>query len=242
MHSATTISSPVTFNDLRDEDRDGQDASSAPQEEQSNTIVDESQLFSRFSKNEETVVLIDGANTHHASQMLGLTIDYGKLRTLIDRFCNLQCVYFFTAIASPSESYTPKLRVQIDWMTYNGFRVIQKPAKMLRNASNEKIFKGNMDIEIAVYALEYCTAYKHIVLLTGDGDFRILVEALQKRGKRVSVISTTVTDPMVAADELRRQVDSFIDLCDIKHLVARKHHNTSSVQGAVKNGRTGGSS
>ncbi len=240
MHSVAAVPSHATLTDIRDEDHDGQDVSFAPQEEQSSTTIDETQLFSRFSKTEETAVLIDGANTHHAAALISLTIDMGKMRTLISRFCDLQCVYFFTAVASPSESYSSKLRSQLDWMQYNGFRVIQKPAKILRNAAGDKMLKGNMDIEMAVYALEYCSAYKHIVLLTGDGDFRILVEALQNRGKRVSVISTISSEPIVAADELRRQVDSFIDLSDIKHLIARRHPNTPPVQGVVKNGRSGG--
>jgi hypothetical protein len=57
-----------------------------------------------------------------------------------------------------------------------------------------------------------------MVLFSGDGDFRSLVEAMQRRGVRVSVVSTISTQPAMVADELRRQADEFIDL---SHLIPK---------------------
>jgi uncharacterized LabA/DUF88 family protein len=78
-----------------------------------------------------------------------------------------------------------------------------------------------MDIELAVDAMELAEHLDHIVLFSGDGDFRTLVEALQHKGKRVSVVSTLTTQPPMVADELRRQADQFIDLADLQKDICR---------------------
>ncbi len=47
-----------------------------------------------------------------------------------------------------------------------------------------------MDIELAVTAMEMAEHIDQMVLFSGDGDFRSLVEAVQRQGVRVSVVST----------------------------------------------------
>jgi uncharacterized LabA/DUF88 family protein len=61
----------------------------------------------------------------------------------------------------------------------------------------------------------------HMVLFSGDGDFRPLVEAVQRRGARVSVVSTTSTQPPMIADELRRQADQFVDIVELQPKISR---------------------
>ncbi len=104
----------------------------------------------------------------------------------------------------------------IDWLDYNGYRVITKPTKEFTDASGRRKVKGNMDIELAVDALELAGTVDHFVLFSGDGDFRYLVEALQKKGRKVSVASTVTTQPAMIADDLRRQADHFIELSKLK--------------------------
>jgi NYN domain len=72
-----------------------------------------------------------------------------------------------------------------------------------------------------VDAMRLADALDHVVLFTGDGDFRALVAALQLKGKRVSVISTLQTTPAMVADELRRQADQFIDLAELEDHICR---------------------
>ena len=81
--------------------------------------------------------------------------------------------------------------------------------------------KGNMDIELAVNAMEMAPHIDHMFLFSGDGDFRSLVEAMQRKGVRVSVVSTITTHPPMVADELRRQADEFVDLITLSSKVAR---------------------
>jgi len=109
----------------------------------------------------------------------------------------------------------------IDWLDYNGYTMVTKPTKEFIDAAGRRKIKGNMDIELAVDAMELADHLDHLVLFSGDGDFRSLVEALQHKGKRVSVVSTLTTNPPMVADELRRQADQFIDLAHLHEEIGR---------------------
>jgi uncharacterized LabA/DUF88 family protein len=78
-----------------------------------------------------------------------------------------------------------------------------------------------MDIELAVDAMEMAPHVDHIVLFSGDGDFRSLVEAVQRRGVRVTVVSSISTQPQMCADELRRQANVFLDIVDLQPKIIR---------------------
>jgi uncharacterized LabA/DUF88 family protein len=69
--------------------------------------------------------------------------------------------------------------------------------------------------------MELAPYIDHMVLFSGDGDFRSLVEAVQKRGVRVTVVSTVATQPPMVADELRRQADQFIDITELQGKIGR---------------------
>src|SRR4029077_18620540 len=87
-----------------------------------------------------------------------------------------------------------------------------KPIKEFKDANGRRKVKANIDIELAVDAMEMSQHIDEMVLFSGDGDFRSLVEAMQRRGVRVTVVSTIYTQPAMIADELRRQTDVFLDL------------------------------
>ena len=99
--------------------------------------------------------------------------------------------------------------------------MITKPTKQFTDATGRTKIKGNMDVEIAVTALQIASQIDHAVLLTGDGDFVSLAAALQGQGKRVSVVSSLKTNPPMIADELRRQVDQFVDLMQLENDISR---------------------
>ena len=96
-----------------------------------------------------------------------------------------------------------------------------KPAKEFVDSTGRRKVKGNMDIELAVAAMEMAQHIDHMVLFSGDGDFRSLVEAVQRKGVRVSVVSTVSTQPSMVADELRRQADEFVDLTSLMPRIGR---------------------
>ena len=94
------------------------------------------------------------------------------------------------------------IRPLIDWLDYNGYTVVTKATKEFVDQTGRRKVKGNMDIELAVDAMEIAGTIDHMVLFSGDGDFRSLVEAVQRRGVRVTVVSTISTQPPMVADEL----------------------------------------
>jgi uncharacterized LabA/DUF88 family protein len=166
-----------------------------------------------FLPNERIALFIDGANLYSASRNLGFDVDYRNLLAFFRGKGNVIRAYYYSAVLE-TEEYSP-LKPLIDWLAYNGYSLVTKPAKEFTDASGRRRIKGNMDVEVAVDMLELAPAIDHAVLFSGDSDFRRLVEAVQRRGVRVTVISSIRTSPPMVADELRRQADQFVDLVDI---------------------------
>lgn len=172
-----------------------------------------------FYPNERIALFIDGANLYATSKSLGFDIDYKNLLKHFRKQGQLIRALYYTAIAEDQEYSS--IRPLIDWLDYNGYTMVTKPTKEFTDGSGRRKVKGNMDIELAVDAMRLARELDHIVLFSGDGDFRSLVQALQEMGKRVSVISTLETQPAMIADELRRQADQFIDLADLEREIGR---------------------
>ena len=139
---------------------------------------------------------------------------------------------FYTALVEDQE-YSA-VRPLVDWLTYNAFTVVTKPVKAFTDVEGRRKLKGNMDVELAVDAMRLAPQLDHIVLFSGDGDFRSLAAALQEKGKRVSVVSSLVTQPPMVADELRRQADQFIDLADLEPIISRDAPRRASPSAAQK--------
>lgn len=173
-----------------------------------------------FYQTERIALFIDGANLYATAKALGFDIDYKRLLLLFRKKGQLIRALYYTALAEDQEYSS--IRPLIDWLDYNGYTMVTKPTKEFTDASGRRKIKGNMDIELAVDSMELAEHLDHIVLFSGDGDFRTLVEALQHKGKRVSVVSTLHTQPPMVADELRRQADQFIDLSDLIPEIARE--------------------
>ncbi|MEL7429456.1 MAG: NYN domain-containing protein [Pseudomonadota bacterium] len=172
-----------------------------------------------FDKREKVALFIDGANLYATSKTLGFDIDYKRMLKFYQSRAYLLRAYYYTALVEDQEYSS--IRPLIDWLDYNGYRVITKPTKEFTDSSGRRKVKGNMDMELAIDAMELSDTVDHIVLFSGDGDFRPLVEALQRKGRKVSVVSTVVTNPPMIADDLRRQADHFIELTDLKKDIGR---------------------
>ncbi len=165
-------------------------------------------------------LFVDGANLYHTSRALGFEIDFAALLDYFRGGTYLVRAFYYTAIVE-TEDYSP-LRPLTDWLAYNGWQVVTKPAKQQADPTGRLRLKGNMDVEIAVDMLELAPQLDHVVLFSGDGDFRRLVEAVQRMGVRTTVVSTTRAQPPMIADELRRQADAFLDLEEIAPQVTRR--------------------
>jgi len=176
-----------------------------------------------FYPTERVALFIDGANLYATAKSLGFDIDYKRLLRLFRGRVLLVRALYYTALAEDQEYSS--IRPLVDWLDYNGFSMVTKPSKEFVDGAGRRKIKGNMDIELTVDALRLADTLDHIVIFSGDGDFRSLVAALQQMGKRVSVVSTLHTQPPMIADELRRQADQFLDLADLEKEIARAHNN-----------------
>jgi len=173
-----------------------------------------------FDAREKIALFIDGANLYAAAKALGFDIDYRKLLKAFQSRGYLLRAYYYTALIEDQEYSS--IRPLIDWLDYNGYKVVTKPAKEFTDSMGRRKIKGNMDIELTIDAMELGDSVDHFVIFSGDGDFRSLVEALQRRGRKVSVVSTLSTQPPMIADDLRRQADHFIDLKSLRDEVGRE--------------------
>ena len=172
-----------------------------------------------FYPEERVVLFIDGANLYSTAKALGFDIDYRRLLALFRQRARLLRAIYYTALIDDAD-YSP-IRPLIDWLDYNGYSLVTKPAREFTDNLGRRKFKGNMDIELAVDVMRLADSIDHVVLFSGDGDFRSLVEAVQAKGRRVSVVSTLATRPPMVADDLRRQADQFIDLTDMRDDIGR---------------------
>ncbi len=159
---------------------------------------------------ERIALFIDGSNLYAAARALGFDVDYKKLLEFFSGRGYMVRALYYTALIEDQE-YSP-IRPLVDWLDYNGYTMVTKPTKEFTDATGRRKIKGNMDIELAVDMLEMAETLDHLYVFSGDGDFRRLVEAVQRKGKRVTVVSTVRSSPPMAADELRRQADVFLEL------------------------------
>ena len=174
-----------------------------------------------FKESERIALFIDGANFYAAARALGFDIDYKRLLELFHERGRLVRALYYTALVEDQE-YSP-IRPLVDWLDYNGFTMVTKPTKEFTDSLGRRKIKGDMDIELAIDMLEMAPHLDHVILFSGDGDFRRLIEVVQRKGVRVSVVSTVKSNPPMVADELRRQADDFIELQDLAKEISRAH-------------------
>jgi len=172
-----------------------------------------------MSQSDKIALFIDGANLHATCKALGFDIDYRRLLVEFQSRGTVVRSFYYTTIIEEQECSS--IRPLVDWLDYNGYTVVTKLTKEFIDASGRRKIKGNMDIELAVAAMELAGYIDQMVLFSGDGDFRSLVEAVQRRGVRVTVVSTIASQTPMIADELRRQADEFIDLAQLKLKLGR---------------------
>ncbi|MGH6974996.1 MAG: NYN domain-containing protein [Stellaceae bacterium] len=184
-----------------------------------------------FYPQEKIALFIDGANLYSAARALQFDIDYKRLLELFGSQGQLIRAFYYTALLEDQE-YSP-LRPLVDWLDYNGYTMVTKPTKEFTDAMGRRKIKGNMDIELAIDVMEMAQYLDHIVLFSGDGDFRRLVDAVQRKGVRVTVVSTIRSAPPMVADELRRQADMFVELQDLAPQIMR--HRDDAVTRQTQN-------
>jgi uncharacterized LabA/DUF88 family protein len=185
----------------------------------------------KLNKRERTALFIDGANLYATAKTLGFDIDYKRLLQHFEANSHFIRALYYTAITDDQEYSS--IRPLIDWLDYNGYTMVTKPTKEFTDSSGRRKIKGNMDIELTVDALTLSETLDHLVIFSGDGDFRALVAELQRRGKKVSVVSTLMTSPPMIADDLRRQADQFVEIKGLISIIGRNGHKPTAAAAAA---------
>jgi uncharacterized LabA/DUF88 family protein len=188
-----------------------------------------------FYPTERLALFIDGANLYSSAKNLGFDIDYKRLLDEFRARGVLVRAYYYTALVE-DQDYSP-IRPLVDWLDYNGFTLVTKTAREYVDQQGRKRWRGDMDVDLAVDMMEIADRIDHVVLFSGDGDFRRLVEAMQRRGVRVTVVSTVKSQPPMASDDLRRQADVFVDLADLADVIGRPARLPRMIQEAKSSAR-----
>jgi uncharacterized LabA/DUF88 family protein len=182
-------------------------------------------------------LFIDGANLYSTAKTIGFDIDYKRLLREFQARGELVRAFYYTAVVEDQEFSS--IRPLVDWLDYNGFTLVTKTAREYVDSQGRKRWRGDMDVDLAVDMMEIADRVDHVVLFSGDGDFRRLVEAMQRKGVRVTVVSTVKSQPPMASDDLRRQADVFIDLADLADIIGRPARLPRVIQEAKANARAG---
>jgi uncharacterized LabA/DUF88 family protein len=175
---------------------------------------------------ERIALFIDGANLYSAAKALAFDMDYRKLLEEFRKRGRFIRASYYTALVE-DQDFSP-IRPLVDWLDYNGYTLVTKPAKEYTDANGRRRFKGDMDVELAVDLLQATSFVDHAFLFSGDGDFVAAVEAAQRKGMRVSVVSTIKSNPPMASDDIRRAADNFVDLTELTSLVGRPPRERSA--------------
>ena len=184
-----------------------------------------------FYKEERMALFIDGANLYAAARSLQFDVDYKRLLELFSKKGRLIRAFYYTTLIEDQE-YSP-IRPLIDWLDYNGYTMVTKPIREYTDSQGRRKSKGSIDIDLTIDALEMADKVDHILLFSGDGDFRRLVDSLQRKGVRATVVSTIRSQPPMVADELRRQADNFIDLYDLAPHIQRSQSDRQAAIAAA---------
>jgi uncharacterized LabA/DUF88 family protein len=185
-----------------------------------------------FYKDERIALFIDGANLYSSARGLGLEIDFRKLLDEFRKRGRLLRANYYTTILE-SDDHNP-IKPLVDWLAYNGFNTIVKTAREYTDREGRRRVRGNMDVELATDMLEASAYLDHVILFSGNSDFRRVVEAVKEKGVRVTVVSTIKSQPQMIGDELRREADVFIDLDELGDLIARPRRDNDD-RGPVSN-------
>jgi uncharacterized LabA/DUF88 family protein len=186
-------------------------------------------LLDRLIHADEKVVLfIDGANLYSTARSLAFDIDYKRLLEEFRKRGRMIRAYYYTALVE-DQDFSP-IRPLVDWLDYNGYTLVTKPAREYTDAAGRRRFKGDMDVELAVDMLQSADFADHAFLFSGDGDFLPAIEAVQRKGMRVSVVSTIKSNPPMIADDIRRAADNFIELSELASLIGRPPRERASAE------------
>ena len=157
-------------------------------------------------------VFIDGQSLYSASRAIGMEVDYAKLLPALApaQQSHLVRAMYYTPVDEDADGYASVVPLT-DWLDYNGYCVVTKPGRMSST---------RMTVDIAIDAIALAPRLDAMILISGDADLAPAVEAVQRHGVSVTVVSTIKVEGAIA-DRLRRAADAFVELETLRSAVAR---------------------
>ena len=113
----------------------------------------------------KTALFIDGPNIYTTARSVGFEIDFKRLLREFQSRGYLLRAFYYTAVIEDQEYSS--IRPLIDWLDYNGYTVVTKTTKEFVDQTGRRKVKGNMDIELAVDAIELAPHIDQMVLFSG---------------------------------------------------------------------------
>jgi uncharacterized LabA/DUF88 family protein len=178
----------------------------------------------RSVPHERIGLFIDGPHLFEAAQALNIYIDYAKLLGLYQAEGHVVRAFYYNTVL-PERDNTACWKLY-EWLDYNGYTTLIKQAREFIADNGVRRVKNGLEIDMAVDMVEMAPYLDHAVLFSGLGDLRRVVETLQRKGVRVTVVSTIRSPTPMAAWELRRRADRYQDLFNLAPLIARERHRT----------------
>jgi uncharacterized LabA/DUF88 family protein len=150
-------------------------------------------------------IFVDVPNIMYAAERLRAKLDFGKVLRFIT---NGRELVRASAYAPISDDPQERLESQkfVEPFVDHGYRIVTKPLKRYADGS----IKANFDVELAIDVMTMSDRLDIVALVSGDGDFRRLVELVESKGVRVEVVAFGQS----TAAELRAVADTYVDLSE----------------------------
>lgn len=140
---------------------------------------------------------IDGSNIFYTQKKLGWSLDWSKIKTLVDSQKEVLEWKYYVGLKEGDE----KMRGYLKYLNAIGFTAVTKPLKKIRvndgethpNSHDGFIYKANFDVEMTADILLDRTKVDEIILFSGDSDFKYLTQKLKDLGRKVTVYASKRT-------------------------------------------------
>lgn len=150
-------------------------------------------------------IFVDVPNVVYAAERLRTTIDFGKVLEFLVRGRELVRASAYAPISDDPQAPLESQKF-VEPFVGLGYRIVTKPWKRYADGS----IKANFDVELAIDVLTMSDRLDIVTLVSGDGDFRHLVELVASKGVRVQVVAFGQS----TAAELRAVADEYVDIND----------------------------
>ncbi len=156
---------------------------------------------------ERVALFMDLGNLYFAARKLNIRVDYTRMVEVLTKGRRLLRSFAYAGV----DPQSPESQGYLTWMKRHGFRVVTKHLRRFPDGTA----KANLDVELAIDMLTIAPHVDTAVLISGDGDFVRLVEAVQFKGVRVEVVGLAEMTAIALIDA----ADTFTELAELAPVI-----------------------